>query len=106
MRWTQFSLPGTDTYVRRVCVWVPGGSLPADGFVTISCVKRNGLVDGPTTYGVQRNGLRVTVWKLGGRVTQKPYVVTVGAEYQCSCRARAGCKHKDAAAELIRRGLI
>ena len=121
LAWTEFRLPATETYSRRLCVWVPGGTLSLDGFLTITCVKKNGTCDGPFTYGVMRDGCKVTVWRVdvddngppvlaqakrAQAMKRKPYVVTVGAVYRCSCRSRVACKHLDGTAELIRRGLI
>jgi hypothetical protein len=122
---TLFNLGKTETYISRPACWVPGGSLPCDGFVTVTCVKRNGDCDGPHTYGVKLDQLdRVTVWKLPdgdegekpsavkdakakGQVKPRPYVGAVTATgYRCNCRARVGCKHGDCVTELRKRKLI
>lgn len=125
---TSFNLGKTESYISRPACWIPGGSAACDGFVAITCVKRNGDCDGPHTYGVQRCQLargrvEVTVWKLPAYdddrpaavraanavkgVTQRPYRVTVTADgVACNCRSRAGCKHAAAVAELVKRQLI
>jgi hypothetical protein len=118
---TAFNMGKTPTYVSRPAVWIPGGSLPVDGCLTISCVKKNGDCDGPFTYGVVRDGDTVTVWRIGGddsgppavaaertkqEAKRRPYRVTVGASVTCDCRSRHGCKHKDAIVELVKRKLV
>lgn len=77
-----------------------------DGFLTVTCVKANGMCEGPNTYSVQREGPKFTIWKSGDK-KQKPYIVTlVPGGYKCSCRSRVNCKHGDGITELINRQLI
>ncbi len=120
----RFVLSATETYTARRCLWIPSPRLAADGFLTVTCVKKNGECDGPHTYGVKRDGPAVTVWKLppetddlpaglaaakGKAATkQRPYVVTLSPDgMRCNCRARVdGCKHSSSVRELLARNLI
>jgi hypothetical protein len=130
MRVIPFRLTPTETYKERTCAWVDGLQVPCDGLLTVTCVKRNGDVDGPTTYAVERDRsfgqlaktVRVVVWKIGGDVAgpaaiaaakatrhakQRPYVVTVtGDTVTCGCRSRVECKHITCVQYLLTNGII
>ena len=60
-----FNLGPTPTYTSRPAVWVTGGRVAVDGFLSLTCVKKNGECDGPHTYGVSRDGDEVVVWRIG-----------------------------------------
>ena len=124
MTHTRFNMGATKAaYTSRPAVWIPTPRLATDGMLTGTGVKADGTCDGPHTYGVVRDGDRVTVWRVGecgghpalaaqrraAGLAKKPYVVTVEGVTAtgCSCRAGyRGCKHRDSVAELVRRKLI
>lgn len=102
----QFSLGPTKTYKVRVAAWVSGGTLPCDGYLTVTTVPYSGAPL-TVTYGVQCLGAgKVAVWKTGGDLRR--YVVRGG---RCGCPADCGdrgveCKHRAAVALLAKEGLI